>query len=353
MIAFPINNVPTLFIQAFTSDDVRTILEYVREASSLNTSRTDTVLFIDTPPTPKIVEAAQKLKLEGYRVVFRDHHGFSGEPMNERDRQRSTASAKLEQLLGSDCLITYRSLHPACSTLVEVGEFKEALAIIADPDADGLTGAMKAAGIYYGGLDEDAAKLDSEPAMQVTGTPISQLLAKGVVVLPSYDSSRPTQREQAQQKLFRDWVAAVEGDERAQLRLEAGVIAYDKAVAIAKHLAPKAVEVAAGVLLVDVCNSPIYDAGTLTSLMEACNGCSVTVLRKDKGPIAALHGVQYSLAVAKTEQDTIDLKKLLPSHFKNDPQLGAISNVSFLLHVSEEVWNKHVLPALRSSDRAL
>jgi hypothetical protein len=349
MIAFPINKVPTLFIQAFTADDVSTILEYVREASSLNTSRTDTVLFIDTPPTPMIVEAAQKLKLEGYRVVFRDHHGFSGQPMNERDRQRSTASAKLEQLLGEDCRITVRSLHPACSTLVEVGEFKDALAIIADPDADGLTGAMKAAGITYDGLDEDAAKLDSEPAMQVTGTPISQLLAKGVVVLPSYDSSKPTQREQAQQKLFRDWVAAVQGDEKAHARLETGVVAYDQAVAIARQLAPRAIEVAPGVLLVDVCNSPIYDAGTLTSLMEACSGCSVTVLRKDKGPIAALHGVQYSLAVAKTKQDTTNLKTLLPSHFKNDPQLGSISNVSFLLHVSEEVWNKHVLPALQSS----
>src|SRR6202011_2070764 len=121
----------------------------------------------------------QKLKREGYRVAFRDHHGIEGEPVNDRDRQVKLAIATLEQSLGEDCCITIRRLHPACSTLVEVGEFKDAVAIIADPDADGLTAAMKAAGISYPGLDEDAANLDGEPFLQVTGTPISQLLAKG------------------------------------------------------------------------------------------------------------------------------------------------------------------------------
>ena len=123
------------------------------------------VLFIDTPITGATVEAVGRLKAEGFRVVFRDHHGIDGEPSNGRERKVVAAAAKLSQLLGTDCHIVVRALHPACSTLVTVGEFPDAVAIIADPDADGLTAAMKAAGVSYPGLDDDAVRLDGEPAV--------------------------------------------------------------------------------------------------------------------------------------------------------------------------------------------
>jgi hypothetical protein len=184
MITLKVNNVPALFIKAFTAADVHTIIEFVRDAAGFYSGTGNSVLFIDTPITSATVEAVEKLKFEGFRVIFRDHHGIDGEPGNDRERQVVAADAKLHQLLGEDCCITVRRLHPACSTLVTVGEFRDAVAIIADPDADGLTAAMKAAGISYDGLDEDAAKLDGEPQLQVTGTPISQLLAKGIAVIP-------------------------------------------------------------------------------------------------------------------------------------------------------------------------
>lgn len=337
---------PTLFIKAFTKDDIQSILQFVRESSEFHTGAENTVLFIDTPITNATVQAVERLKDEGFRVVFRDHHGIDGEGSNDRERQVRAGTAKLEQLLGTDCRITIRRLHPACSTLVEVGEFKGAVAIIADPDADGLTGAMKAAGIAYPEIDTDAAILDGEPQLQVTGSPISQLLAKGLAVIPSYDSTRPREREAAHQKLFGDWLKAVGGNEAAMKRLLEREQLYEEAVQVAHTLAATASTVAPGVVLVDVADKPLYDPGTLQALLEKMPGARVIVIRKSLGPIAAHHKIQYSLSVSKDCQTTINLQKLVPEDAKSDPESGLISNVSFLLHVNEDNWRGVVLPRL-------
>ncbi len=347
MIKLTINNVPTLFIKAFTPEDVETIIEFVRNAFSFHSSSSNTVLFIDTPITNGTVESVERLQHEGFEIVFRDHHGIDGEPANDRELRVVRATKKLQQMLKKNCTITVRRLHPACSTLVETGEFANAVAIIADPDADGLTAAMKAAGLSYPELDEDAAKLDAEPQIQVTGSPISQLLAKGIAVIPSYDATKPKEREAAHQKLFSDWVKAVEGNEAAKRRLQDQVAEYDRAVIVSHDLAKTAVAIAPGVVLVDVANKPLYDPGTLTALLETEPECRITVIRKDLGPIAAVHGIQYSLAVAKSFQNAINLHELVPKDAKSSPEGGIISNVSFLLHTSEDIWSTEVLPKLK------
>jgi hypothetical protein len=348
MITLKINNVPTLFIKAFTAEDVETIMQFVRDAASFYSGSGNRILFIDTPITRATVEAVEKLTAEQFRVIFRDHHGIDGEPGNDREKKVVDSTAKLKQILGDDCRITVRRLHPACSTLVSPGEFSDAVAIIADPDADGLTAAMKAAGISYEGLDEDAAKLDGEPQFQVTGTPISQLLAKGIAVLPSYDVERPKERETAQQKLFGDWLATVRGDAAALKRLEEKVTLYDDAVEVSRSLARNAKVVAPGVVLADVVDKALFDPGTLNALLEEVPGCRVTVVRKCLGPIAMHHGIQYSLSVAKPYQGRINLFELLPLDAKSSPEAGIISNVSFLLHVNEDVWNSEVFPRLQT-----
>jgi hypothetical protein len=348
MISLKIRNVPTLFIKAFTQDDVQTILAFVREAADNYTGTGKTVLFIDTPITAGMVQSVEKTKSEGFRTIVRDHHGIDGDAQNDREINVVAATAKLRDLLKEDCNITIRRLHPACSTLVQVGEFKDAVAIIADPDADGLTAAMKAVGIYYEGMDEDAALLDGEPQQQVAGTPISQLLAKGIAVIPSYDSTRPKDREIAHQKLFQDWLDAVEGNANAQRKLEARTQEYDEAVKVAHELARHAKVVAPHVVLVDVAEKELFDPGTLNALLEKHQDCKITVVRKSLGPIAALHGIQYSLAVAKDWQGRVDLRTLVPKTAKSGPEGGVISNVPFLLHVSEDVWHSQVLPKLQA-----
>ncbi len=346
MISFKINQVPTLFIKAFSADDVCRILGFVRNARSMRIGSNNSILFIDTPVTAYLVDAIGQLKEEGYNVSFRDHHGIDGEPINKRDKQVKLWTAKLSAALGNDCQITLRRLHPACSTLVSIGEFEDAVAIIADPDPDGLTAAMKAAGISYAGLDDDAALLDGEPYIQVSGSPISQLLAKGMATLPSYDPKNPSQRERAQQLLFSNWIKAVQGNQQATEQLQANITVYNEAVRVAQKLATTAIEVISGVMLVDCVDKPIFDAGTLTALLEQKPGCRISVLRKEFGPIAALHGIQYSLSVAKPYQQEINLQKVLPPLTTSDPQAGVISNVSFLLHVSEQVWTEQVVHEL-------
>jgi len=346
VISLNINKIPTLFVKAFTSADVQRILDFVRQARAFKASTDNTVLFIDTPITAHTIEAVQKLKTEGFRVCFRDHHGIDGKAANERDRQVELGTIKLEQSLGSDCHITVRRLHPACSTLVQTGEFAQAVAIIADPDADGLTAAMKAAGIFYEEMDNDAALLDGEPYLQVTGSPISQLLAKGMVTLPSFDPQDPTAREQAQQELFANWLEAVQGNKVCEARLQEVVPAYDHAVRVAQELAATGKEVVPGVAVVDCVSHGVFDVGTLSTLLEQNLGCRISVVRKGVGPIAAIHGIQYSLSVGKQYQTEINLQKLLPDQTRSDPQFGIISNVPFLLHVSEEVWFDLVLPRI-------
>jgi hypothetical protein len=294
------------------------------------------------------VAAVKELKANGYRVFFRDHHGLEHEPKSVAERKKFAASAELKRHLKDDCVITTRALHPACSSLVDVGEFQDAVAIIADPDADGLTAATKAAGIFYSELDEDAAKLDGEPSLHMTGTPIATLLAKGIAVLPKIDPSNPESRDKHKQQLFARWVQAVQGNADAREKLEGVAVDYDIAVQVAEKLSKEAVMVAPGVVLVDVQKVLNYDEGSLTVFLEKIPGCRITVIRKAIGPIAALLGVQYSLAVAKGFQKEIDLRRFLPDDIETGPRAGAISNVSFLLHVSEDNWKKYVLKAAQS-----
>ncbi|MCW5821714.1 MAG: hypothetical protein KIT34_02865 [Cyanobacteria bacterium TGS_CYA1] len=348
MISFKIANVPTLFIKAFYAEDVTVILDFVRSARDLRRDDNTDILFIDTPITAKTVDAVEKLTFEGYTVHFKDHHGLEGEATSDRDKLVEVSTKKLQDLLKENCTITVRSKHPACSTLVSPGQFKNALAIIADPDADGLTAAMKAAGIYYDGLDDDAAKLDSEPREQVQGSPLSQLLAKNLAVLPSYDVQNPRERERTQETIFKNWVAAVQGDAKAEAKLQEGVLKYERAVDVARKLAQNAKVIAPGTFLVDVCESPVFDPGTLMIQLEEDPKCQITVMRKDRGPIAALHGVQYSLAVARVYREEVNLQNLVPPDSANNPQRGIISNVSFLLHVNEDAWYEHVLPGLKT-----
>lgn len=350
MFDLKIRDVPVLFIQAFTASDAQAILQFVRSVSgNRNTNR---VLFVDTPMAPNTVQAVRLLQEDGFDVTFRDHHGLDGEPTNDNERRVHRDIEKMRSSLKEKCNITVRRLHPGCSTLVEVGEFADAAAIIADPDADGLTAAAKAAGVWYPELDADAAILDGEPFLQTTGSYKSQLLAKGIAVLPSFDYRKPREREDAKQKLFSRWIDAVNGNETALKALEESEAAFDEAVAIAKRLAADIKEVAPGVVLADAFDAPIYDVGTLTHLLEQQPGCRVTVVRKALGPIAAIHGVQYSMSVPKILQDQIDLRKFVPQDVKPDPTRGIISNVSFLLHVSDQIWNDFVLPALQDLNLA-
>lgn len=308
------------------------------------------VVFIDTPSTPHLVATIETLISRGVDVVVRDHHDVPS-PRNPREQEINAAANRVRELVGGNAIISNRQANPACSSLIEVGEFVgEGTAIVADPDPDGLTAAMKALGSVYDGLDADAATLDGARSEQTADrlTPVALLLVKGMATLPPFNAERPQIAEEAKGKLFAEFAAAATGDTAALDSLGRKVEAYETGVKVAEEIAAMATEPVTGVVMVDTAGKPRHDLSTLTQRLETRAGCKVTVVRKDNGPIAGKHGgVQVSLAVVKAHQADINLQELLPSGFTSSPESGIISNTSFLLHVSQGVWESQVLPALQ------
>lgn len=342
MFQISIGGIAAIFTKFFAATDKAAVLGAIPEG-------TKRVVFIDTPATSHLVSTIEELVSKGVEVVVRDHHDVPS-PRNPRETEIATAANKVRELVGDYAIISDRKTNPACSSLIEVGQFAgEGTVIVADPDPDGLTATMKAVGVYYPELDKDADVLDSGRAGQTADklSPNAYLLTRAMATLPPFDANRPQISEDAKAKLFFDFVAVVQGDSDAKTSLEKGVEMYEVGVKEAERLAVLVTDIIPGVSFIDVTTAPRFDMGTLAAKMEGRPGCKVTVQRKAQGPIAAKHGVQYSLAVAKAHQAEVNLQSLLPAGFVSSPEAGIISNTTFLLHVNEEVWNETVLPALR------
>lgn len=307
------------------------------------------VVFLDTPATAELAPTIEALLGREIEVHVRDHHD-EPTPANPRAKQIADAATRIRELCGGNAVISNRKANPACSGLIEVGQFaEEGTVIVADPDPDGLTAAMKACGVFYPELDADADVLDGGRVGQTADklSPNAYLFVRSMASLPTFDAARPDVSEKAKAELFSNFVAVVQGDSAARAKLEKGVETYEAGVKEAERLAGTVTDILPGVSFVDLMTSPRFDLTTLASKMEARTGCKVTVQKKAVGPIAGKHGgIQISLAVVKSFQDKINLQELLPSGFTSSPEAGIISNTSFLLHVSQEVWELVVMSAL-------
>lgn len=310
------------------------------------------VLFIDTPPTAPLRDLVKTLLSEGVEVVFRDHH--DGEGDSERAVETRLVAESIRQMVGTPATISTRTLNPACSSLINTGEFAdEDTFIVADPDADGLTAACKARGLVYEDLDKDAAILDGPHAGQTADTLSANawLLVQGLATLPPFDASNPAPSLKAKADLFETFARMVKGDEEATNKLMDTVNQFNAMVAEAKALAPSASVLAPNLVQIDIRNRNPH-TGTLYAILEKGNKVVVTI--KDGGPIANAEAkagrpkVQYSIAVRKDAQSEIDLRTFKPTDLASSPESGIISNTPFLLHASEKVWNETVLPALKA-----
>lgn len=373
MFQININGIQVLMTKFFGVSDRTSVLAAIPE-------RVERVVFIDTPAMPHLVGTVEELIAKGIEVIVRDHHDAPN-PRNPREEEIAAAANRVRELIGSNAIISNRNANPACSGLIDSGEFGpgstegidpedvytwgkwgsyqdaciDALGpvtvIVADPDADGLTAAMKACGVTYPELDADADVLDGGRAGQ-TADKLSAhafLFVRAMATLPPFDANRPQASEEAKAKLFTDFVSMVQEDSEATTRLQKGVEVYEAGVREAERIAETVIDILPGVAFVNVTSVPRFDLGTLAAKMEARPGVKVTAQRKSQGPIAAKHGgVQISLAVAKASQVEVNLQELLTPGFMSSPETGIISNTTFLLHVSQEVWDSQVLPALQS-----
>jgi len=339
MIQFTIKKVQVLMTKFFNREATTSVVEAIPNAKK--------VLFIDTPSTEHLANCITELQAKGVECIVRDHHDVTN-PNNPREEQIKAAAEKVRGL-ADDAIISTRDAHPACSLLMSPGEFAHVDAVVADPDPDGLLGTMKALGITYPELDSDAAVLDGPRSEQTPEnlSEVAMLLVKGMATLPPFNPKRPEIAEKAKGDLFSTFVAAAQGDAEAKTSLEAKVEQYETGVRVAEELISTAVEVFPGLVFVDTTCSDRHDLMTLTRGLEA-KGARVTCIKKDVGPIASVHGSQFSLAVVRKFQQDINLQDTLPEGFESSPAAGIISNTSFLLHVSENIWDETVLPALQA-----
>lgn len=341
MLNFQINGKNVLMNKFFTAQQT---IETLKKVSELGAK---TILLIDTPPTDHLSEFVGGLLADDRNVFLRDHHNID-DPKTERDCQIAMAADGLKRMLGQSAVISTREKNPACSSLMQAGEFKHVDLIIADADLDGLLGAMKALGTVYEALDSDASIFDGPRSGQNASSlsEIGWLLSRVMATLPPYDSNRPEISENAKALLFETFVSATQGDEKAIETLTTKVFVYEEGVAVAKKLLKHhTVEILPGVTKVLLGNVVKFDLATLTQGLEKV--CKISVLEKFNGPIASIFGKQLSLCVTKADQETINLQDFLPSGFVSSPATGIISNTRFLLHVSEEIWEREVLPRLQ------
>jgi len=345
MLSLTIAGVPVLMSKFFKQEDADAMLDAIGNA--------ERVVFIDTAATSPLYNLITVLCHRDVRVIIRDHHDVLF-PNNEREEQVKSAAQAIRNLLGDAAIISDRANHPACSTLIEMGEFKgKGTVIVADPDPDGLTATMKAVGNIYPELDADAAILDGARSEQTAEnlSPLALLLCKGLSTLPLYNPQRPQISELAKSMLFNEFSSAVAGSPQAHQALENRVNAYEAAVAVAEaeRLAELAEVLVPGLVMVDTVGAERYDLTTLTNKLVALEA-KVTVIRKDNGPIAnpslGFGGVQISLAVVKSSQDKINLMGLKPDGVESSPTSGIISNIPVLLHCSEAMWTETVRPGL-------
>jgi len=302
---------------------------------------------VDTPATSVMLELVEEITKQNIEVIVRDHHDVKN-PSRKREVEVHENAQKLREM-ADDAIISNREENPACSSLIKLGEFSDVDLIVADPDPDGLTAAMKAVGVSYDGMDNDAAVLDG-PRSRQNGNNLSataMLLVKGMSTLPRFNPRRPQFAADAKDQLFNQFANMVAGDSKTKASLEAKVEQYEKLVEAAYKVAETAEEVIPGFIQVDI-RGKKFHMGTLIQGIEKPAGIKVTCMVKDSGPIAAHHdGTQLSLAVVRDCKDEINLQDCLPEGFESSPKAGIISNTSFLLHVSKEIFEKHVLPALK------
>lgn len=130
-----------IFSKFFSEIDATTVLAAIPDDANK-------VLFVDTGATPDLVKLIKALHEKELTVFVRDHHKGEG-------RNPESAEA-IQRILGDRAKIVDRKSAPGCAQLVETGEFADADVIVADPDYDGLVAAMKAQGVSYEGMDDDA-----------------------------------------------------------------------------------------------------------------------------------------------------------------------------------------------------
>lgn len=327
MVKFQLGGTTAIFAKAFTEEEGSSLAAEIITLDVVGKR----VVIIDHPPTSGLIPLIEGLIAAGAQVHLRDHH--AGNPRDER------IVARCRELLGDHARVTTRDENPACSTLVEIGEFSGDI-IVADTDQDGLTASLKAAGVSYAELDSDAAVLDGPATgkMAENLSPLGFKLVRAWGAIPAFGTPS---RDQVFVQVAESFASAAQGEQTGFEALDLLAVDYERNVVSSKELATKATELFPGFRFLGeiIPHGVRYDPPTLTTELD--QGMLVSGRTVASGPIGKIFGTQISLARTKGgEKAGINLAELVPSDWGRGPEAGVISNTPFLLHLSPERWEQ-------------
>lgn len=301
-----INSINVLFVNFTTGID----LQYLKE------QETETIVFLKG--TPSLLETQELLNL-GMKVDVRDSLG--------------------------DLVTNITREESSCLDLVKWGEFLgENIFIVSNACPVGLITAMKGCGVEYPKMDNDSIIFEGSPKFHTREclSEYGYLLMVGMHLLRKEDS------ENDQKIFFEDFVSFIQGDELKKEILKETAIVFEKIVSDTICLASTAKQIVEGIWCLDV-RGKKYDQGTLERKIGNKHGYLFMITIKDFGPIAKIHGIQYSLTAALHLNGVIDLTKLLTiDEGERTAENGIIFHNSLLLECNQQWLDEQVLPALKN-----
>lgn len=299
-------------------------------------------LFIDLAASPAMQETIEALRTEGVEVTaYRDHH-YAPASSDPRDQKTAQSADKIVAELGDKARFETRDQAPSCSRLVELGEAtREKIDLILHHgDTDGFLGYLKACGLAYEGMEEDADILDSR-GDETRLTEHGKLFRDALVSVPAFDKERPEVANRAKQLLQQEFIAYLENhfsDESAAPLQEKARAAAEQAETT-KELIQLIEILDGGIAFIDttVAGKRKYNPKALGDAMEKIEGVKVTAQKKSAGPLATPELSQVSIARLSRDMAT-DLRTYLPEGAESGVAHGRIFNTPFLLHLREDLF---------------
>lgn len=312
-----------------------------RELLALAKGKTK-ALFVDLAATPQMQETIARLAEEGVETVaYRDHH-YAPESADKRDQETAANAQKVIAQLGDKARFEERKNAPSCSRLVELGEAtREKIDLILHhSDADGFLGYLKACGVSYPRMEEDADILDSRGDVNKL-TEQGKLYKEAMVSVPAFDKARPDISNKAKQVIQQEFLAYIQSnfsEETAKPLKEKAQAALEQAQTTQELI--KAIQVLeGGIAFVDTTTvgKRKFDVKALGDAMEKIKGVRVAAQKKSSGPLASPEKAQISIARPAADTTT-DLRVYLPEGAQSGVEHGRIFNTPFLLHVREDLF---------------
>jgi hypothetical protein len=300
-----VNRVSIIFDSDSIFEDAET-LKFLRAYCS----NAKSMLFLGIKSTPGLSSIVADLKEEGYQVDWR------------------------ESVEGR----TY-------SDLVTLGEFAQVKLIFCNRDVQWLLAAMKAIGAVYDQQDGggeafaiDAAIIAGQGDEEMRLSRLAHLLMEAQASLPSFPPSMGEFADHMWGRLFDYFASGVGRHAEAVRRLET--------FGRVEGLAAKAVEIAAGVWVVDARESPPPHFGQLIEAMGLLPGRVMTLVRQRVPGEKPAGGPELGLLLMDAEGGQ-------PAEFQRfkanelPPELAAVIAASPGLDMSDALWYQSVVPVFR------